>query len=446
MISSMRLRVPRGRRSLSGDRRLPSATALVALVLVVVAGFPARASASAAPVGSAPTGAVKCTTQPPQGSLIATIPWTQARYDLAALSQITEGAGTTVAVIDSGVDAANPQLANAVRGGGDLLDSTGTGTDDCIGHGTMVASIIAARPIAGAGLRGLAPAATILSLRVSERIENEHGLPTGVGDVQALIDGIRRAVTAKPRPQVINLSISTATDNASLRAAVQAALDADIVVVAAVGNQYGRGNPTPYPASYEGVVGVGAIGQNGARLAASQVGPYVDVVAPGEAIVGAAPRSGHQVNSGTSFATPFVAATAALIRARYPQLTRTEVVHRLLATADPASGGQPSSDYGYGVVNPLRALTEVLPPAGARAIASPTPVIEPRSAAADQIPGPTALALGAALVLLIATIVIATLAAATPLGRRRRWLPGTIDTTPVVAAEQTAGGSMSRRP
>ena len=442
----MRLRVPRARRSLYGGRRSRSATAFVALVLVVLAGVPARASASAAPVAPAPAVAVKCTSQPPQSSLVAAVPWAQSRYDLAALSQITEGAGTTVAVIDSGVDAANPHLADAVRGGGDLLDSTGTGTDDCIGHGTMVASIIAARPIAGAGLRGLAPAATILSLRVSERIENENGLPSGVGDMQALIDGIRRAITAKPKPQVINLSISTATDNPGLRTAVQAALDADIVVVAAVGNQYGRGNPTPYPASYEGVVGVGAIGQNGARLAASQIGPYVDVVAPGEAIVGAAPRGGHQVNSGTSFATPFVAATAALIRARYPQLTQAEVVHRLLATADPASGGQPSTDYGYGVVNPLRALTEVLPPAGELTIASPTPVIEPRSAAADQLPGPTALALGAALVLLVATIVIATLAAATPLGRRRRWLPGTVDTTLVVAEEPTAGGSKSHRP
>jgi subtilisin family serine protease len=123
---------------------------------------------------------------------------------------------------------------------------------------------------------------------------------------------------------------------------------------------------------------VGAIGQNGTRVAASQVGPYVDIVAPGEAIVGAAPRSGHQVRTGTSFATPFVAATAALIRARYPQLNQIEVVHRLLATADPASGGQPSPDYGYGVVNPLRALTEVLSPAGVVAVATPTPVIEPR--------------------------------------------------------------------
>jgi membrane-anchored mycosin MYCP len=437
MVSSMRSPFSRARHHLAGGCRLPSVAAIVVLVLLVSVGAPGNAAAGTVTVAPAPAAAVKCTSQPPQASVIATIPWAQARYDLAALSQITEGAGRTIAVIDSGVDAANPHLANAVKGGGDLLDSTGTGIDDCIGHGTAVASIIAARPVAGAGLRGLAPAASILSLRVSERIENEDGMPTGAGNVQALIDGIRRAVTAKPKPDVINLSISTAADNAALRSAVQAALDADIVVVAAVGNQYARGNPTPYPASYDGVVGVGAIGQNGIRLPVSQVGPYVDIVAPGEAIVGAAPRSGHLVRSGTSFATPFVAATAALIRARYPQLTRTDVVRRLLATADPAAGGQPSPDYGYGVVNPLRALTEVVPPLGVVAVASPTPVIEPGVVGANQISGPTALALGAAVILLLATVVVATLAAATPLGRRRRWRPGTVDTTPIAADEQS---------
>ncbi len=455
----MRLRSPRADRPLIRSRRVSALGAIVALVLVMSVASPTSASATVVRPVTPAVAAVRCSTQPAAAPVISAIPWAQARYDLAALRQITEGAGTTVAVIDSGVDAANPQLANAVVGGGDLLDSTGTGTDDCIGHGTAVASIIAARPIDGAGLRGLAPAAKILSLRVSERIETEDGTPTGAGNVQALIDGIMRAVTAKPKPAVINLSISTATDNAGLRAAVQAALDADIVVVAAVGNQYGRGNPAPYPASYDGVVGVGAISQSGTRLPESQVGTYVDMVAPGEAIVGAAPRSGHLVRSGTSFATPFVAATAALIRARYPQLNRTEVVRRLLATTDPAAGGQPSLDYGYGVVNPLRALTEVLPPMGVVTVASPAPVIEPRLADADAIAGPTAPAVGAALVLLLATVVIVTLALATPLGRRRRWRPGTVDTTRVVTDEPasafaatslprqtTAGGHESRRP
>jgi type VII secretion-associated serine protease mycosin len=396
--------------------------ALLALALVGLAATPAAAAPAAGTRGS--LGAPVCTSPPVPGNSIAAVPWPQIRYDMAALSQITDGAGVTVAVLDSGVDTANPQLSGVVSAGGDLLNSAGDGTDDCLGHGTAVASIIAARPIAGAGLRGLAPGASILSIRVSERIDTEDG-PVGSGNVKALIDGIRRAVGSRPQPRVINLSISTNSDSADLHAAIQSALDADIVVVAAVGNGYAKGNPTPYPAAYDGVVGVGAIGEDGARFGQSQVGPYVDIVAPGEGVVGAAPMAGHVVGSGTSYATPFVAATAALIRARWPNLNRGAVVRRLLATADPSSGAQPSLDYGYGVVNPVRALTEVLPVASAVPAATPAPVIQPGLVVADQVHAPSALALVATGILLLAALVIAGLAAAAPIGRRRGWRPGT---------------------
>ncbi len=433
MHSSMFVQPP-VRRATGGRVLRASLAALLILVLVGLAGDPASALPTASARGD--VGTPVCTSPPASGNTIAAIPWPQVRYDLGALSEITDGAGVTVAVIDSGVDAANPQLAGAVRGGGDLLNNAGNGTDDCLGHGTAVASIIAARPIAGAGLRGLAPGASILSIRVSERIDTENG-PVGSGNVKALIDGIRYAVASRPQPRVINLSISTTTDSGDLRAAVQSALDADIVLVAAAGNGYAKGNPTTYPASYDGVVGVGAIDANGVRLAESQVGPYVDIVAPGDAVVGAAPRSGHVVGSGTSYATPFVAATAALIRARWPELNRAEVVRRLLATADPSSGGQPSLDYGYGVVNPMRALTEVLPAAGAVLVTSPTPVFRSGLDATDHVPGPTGMALTAAGILLLAAIVIAALAAAVPVGRRRGWRPGTVDTTPTEAPDPT---------
>jgi type VII secretion-associated serine protease mycosin len=373
--------------------------------------------------------APQCGSSPPAGVVDASVPWPQTRYDLGAVGQVSQGAGIMVAVIDSGVSDATPQLAGAVTGGGDTLDPAGDGRLDCVGHGTAVASIIAARPMAGAGLRGLAPAASILAIRVSERVATENGT-AGIGDVPELIDGIRAAVQHNPRPDVINLSISTTSDHPGLRAAVQSALDANIVVVAAVGNLHstaGGTDPRPYPASYDGVVGVGAIGPDGQRVGASQVGSYVDIVAPGDAIVGATPAGGHLPYQGTSFATPFVAATAALIRARWPGMDRDEVVRRLLATADPAAGGRPSADYGYGVVNPMRALTEVLPPTVVQAPASPAPVIQPGLAAAGGRASPAVLALTAALVLLIASVAIAGIAASLPAGRRRSWRPGRIE-------------------
>jgi subtilisin family serine protease len=265
---------------------------------------------------------------------------------------------------------------------------------------------------------------SILPVRVSERTDVDGATP-GQGDIGDLAAGIRAAVNSQPKPAVINLSISTMADNPELRAAVEQALGADIVVVAAVGNHHERGDPTPYPAAYDGVLGVGAIGPDGLRLAESQVGSYVDIVAPGGHIVAAVPGGGHLAFEGTSLAVPFVAATAALIRARYPSLGQADVVRRLLATADPSPGSRPSMEYGYGVLNPTRALTEVLVPriSGGTAAAP----LSGGSAEAGTAPAPAiSTTLLAASVLVTAAMVILATAAALPLGRRRRWRPGVV--------------------
>ena len=123
----------------------------------------------------------------------------------------------------------------------------------------------------------------------------------------------------------------------------------------------------PYPAAYDGVLGVGAIGPDGVRQDFSQVGPYVDIVAPGGDVTVAWPDGRYSVQSGTSYATPFVAATAALVRDYRPDLTAREVVRRIVATADPAPGGVRSRAYGSGVVNPYRAVTETVAGAAAGA-------------------------------------------------------------------------------
>ena len=366
--------------------------------------------------------APRCGTAPAPAAEIASVPWPQQRYDLGQLSQISDGRGVTVAIVDSGVDARHPQLNGRVRKGSDLLDASGDGRLDCVGHGTAVASIIAAGPAEGTGLRGLAPGVSILPIRVSERVEAD-GTVSGRGlDAAGLADGLRMAVAHGAT--VVNMSISVARDDPALRRAVADALAADVVIVAAVGNQHDRGDPTPYPAAYPGVVGVGSIGPDGARAAASQVGSYVDIVAPGEGVVGAVPGHGHIGWSGTSFATPFVSATAALIRAHRPELRQADVVRRLLATADPAPATRPSPEYGSGVLNPVRAATEVLPSA-------PTVRDEIQRTTSS---GPTALntgpapslsqALAIAGALVTGALVIGVTAAAVPLGRRRRWRPG----------------------
>ena len=166
------------------------------------------------------------------------------------------------------------------------------------------------------------------------------------------------------KAKVINISAYYYVDDPLVRAAIAYARQNDVVVVAAVGNGHsntpGEKDPTPYPAAYDGVLGVGSIDESGARASDSQVGPYVDLVAPGVRITMAANRSGdYWVAQGTSFAAPLVAAAAALFRARFPGMKADEVVRRLEATADPVRGGPRSDEYGYGEVDPYRAVNEV---------------------------------------------------------------------------------------
>lgn len=406
-----------------GARRLLAAVAAPAFFaapIAVPAAGPAWATAANAPAASPVARVPKC----PPGETIASLPPGEVRpgpYDHSRLSERADPSRVTVAVIDSGVDASHPQLRGVVGTGIDLLDPGGDGRIDCVapaGHGTAVASIIAAQPVAGVAFAGLAPGVRILPVRVSERVQ-EGGVASGAGDVSDLASGILAAVASRPKPAVINLSISTTTDSPQLREAVAAALRADIVVVAAVGNDPEQGDQTPYPAAYDGVVGVGAIGRDGSRWAASRVGPYVDLVAPGEQLVAAMPGGGYMAFEGTSFATPLVSATAALVRARFPELDQAEVVRRLLATADPGPGSP--LEYGYGVLNPLRALTEIVEPvlpAPTAAVARPPVAIGSDDPAAH---GPT---LAAAAGIALAALATAAVAAAVPGGRRRGWRPG----------------------
>jgi subtilisin family serine protease len=176
--------------------------------------------------------------------------------------------------------------------------------------------------------------------------------------------------------------LTTDRDDPALREAVQYARSRDVVLVAAAGNRYEAGNPRTYPASYEGVLGVGGIQPDGARVPTSQTGPHVDLVAPGADVTAAARGGGHARYAGTSFAAAFVAGTAALVRQYHPALTADQVAERIIATAD-SLGPNPRSDAGAsfqpgprdgepgspapaggpggaGIVNPYRAVTASL--------------------------------------------------------------------------------------
>jgi type VII secretion-associated serine protease mycosin len=441
-IEDREISTPPGLLTWSYHPTMPSAASRAACVVLsaVLAG-------ALTPVAQARAFAPACQTRPAPAAPAPTqseIPWAQQRLGDDRVNALADGRGVTVAVIDSGVAPDHPQLAGAVRPGADLLDPPGDGRLDCVGHGTAVASIVAARRVEGVGFRGLAPGSTIVALRVSEQVELDGTTAGRTAGASGLAAAIRKAVDL--RAGVLNLSLVAYRDDDAVRAAVRYAIERDVVVVAAVGNRFADGNPTPYPAAYDGVIGIGAVGNDGRRLAGSQVGPWVDLVAPGGNVVTAALPQGYTVREGTSFAVPFVAATAALVRQYRPELTAQQIAQRLIATADPAPSGPRSPEYGAGVLNPYRALTDQIGGPLPSTAPSGAPLAAPDSGAAPSGPRTLPLTITAAALLLAALGLLA--AAVVPRGRRRRWQPGlrVISTQPDdVDPTAPAFGEPSRR-
>ncbi|MBW4704364.1 MULTISPECIES: type VII secretion-associated serine protease mycosin [unclassified Micromonospora] len=398
-----------------GSRQAPTI-----LAAALLAALPAVTVSSVTPAHAAPA----CATAPAPARPVAALPWPQRRYAPERIAPLATGTGVTVAVIDSGVDRRHPQLRGRVLDGADFLDPGGDGTRDCAGHGTGVASIIAAGEGAGVAFRGLAPGSRILPVRVSEQqvVEGrESGRTVSAADFAR---AVRWAVDHDA--DVLNLSVVLYADNPAVRDAIDYAVRRDVVVVAAAGNLHDGGDPLPYPAAYDGVLGVGAITPAGIRTPFSQVGTYVDLVAPGSEVLMAAPGQGHQRAEGTSYAAPFVAATAALLRQYRPELSAAEVTRRIVGTTDPAPGGR-RGGYGAGVLNPYRAVVETGTgpgPAARSTLALPAERADPallarqhrRAAARDRA-------------LLVATVtggvlaVAVLLAVVLPRGVRRRWHP-----------------------
>lgn len=293
-------------------------------------------------------------------------PWSLQRVLLDELWTQSRGKGVRVAVIDTGVDIKNPQLKDAVDVGSgrnllpkDLKDENGTkiergkenGTTDTVGHGTKVAGIIAARPTKGTGFVGLAPDATIIPVQQNDA--------EGHGTAETLAEAITYAV--QEGADVINISQDTANavePTPLLKQAVDAALAKEVVIVASAGNDGLGGNvKETYPASYDGVLAVASSDRNNERAAFSQSGEFVGIAAPGVDMVSTVPGGGHCADNGTSFSAPYVAGVAALIKAKHKDWTRKQIVAQLQQTAERSIAGHDRL-VGWGVVDPVRALTE----------------------------------------------------------------------------------------
>ncbi|HEY9474321.1 MAG TPA: S8 family serine peptidase, partial [Mycobacteriales bacterium] len=270
---------------------------------------------------------------------------------------VSRGAGVTVAVLDTGVNAALPDLAGQVLPGG---DATGGGTDgrtdtDPDGHGTSMAAFIAAQG-RGTDMLGVAPEARILPVVT----QNDRTDPP-----KTYANAIRFAVDHGAR--VLNMSIGANGSifpghcPAQVQDAVRYAVEHGAVVVAAAGNERQQGNPPDYPAACVGVLAVGAIDNTLAAWSDTEQQSYVDVAGPGVGTVTINGKGQVVVGAGTSDATALVSGAVALVWSKFPKLTNRQVVARILASVRDA--GPPGRDdlTGTGVVRPSHALLDNIP-------------------------------------------------------------------------------------
>jgi membrane-anchored mycosin MYCP len=358
-----------------------------------------------------------------------------AGLDLPQVWKLARGVGQRVAVIDTGVSP-HPRLPGIAAGGDYVF--TGDGTQDCDGHGTAVAGIISATPDPHDGFSGVAPGVNVISIRQSS---TKFGAVTGsskpgFGDVDTMAKAVRTA--ADLGASVINISsvacsrTGSALDDRSLGAALAYAVDVkNAVVVAAAGNTGAGQCPAQRPdatwdtvtvevspAWYDDyVLTVGSVNGHGEPSSFTLAGPWVDVAAPGEAVISLSSSGDGLMNSlggqdgsarlsGTSYAAPVVSGLAALMRSRFPKLTARQVMQRIEATAHHPPGGWDPL-VGAGVVDFLAAVSTDPPASPPPRPHPPVPVAEtPLVAPTDHSARNTALVGAAVCGVVLAGVLI----------------------------------------
>jgi type VII secretion-associated serine protease mycosin len=337
---------------------------LAACCLVWLAVLPGTARAAGQQAGAPASGAVVA------DSIRDSQQWVLDMLNVPAAWAQTEGAGVTVAVIDSGVNPDVSDLTGSVITGPDYTGvTTPPSSPDWGVHGTWMASLIVGHGDdgGGSGIIGIAPDARVLSIRViPDRADPhydqyEHEQENRIQ--QSLANGINYAVTHGAK--VISMSIGYSEPSATVRSALQQAYDHGVVVVASAGNsgdQSGSGDdgeaPVSFPANYPGVISVGAVDSTGAVAAFSSDNVSVQVAAPGVSVPAQGRDGEYWWVSGTSPACALVAGVAALIKSMYPGLAPERVVSALTSTTTDRPAGGYDSELGFGVVDAAAALAK----------------------------------------------------------------------------------------
>lgn len=261
-----------------------------------------------------------------------------------------------IAILDSGINSSNPDLAGKIAGTFDA-DANLAGVDipDDVGHGTFVAGVAAANTNNGIGVAGAGFNSSILAVKIAD--------PEGNIQIDDEVRGIQWAV--ENGAKIINLSIGDTSKSAAEASAIVDAQAAGVLVVAAAGNEGDIGDPAEYPAGDPGVLSVGATDAAGHRAPFSEYGSWVKVGAPGVNIESTTspgseffPGAGYYGNgSGTSFSSPIVAGEAALLWARSPTSSAGQIMAAIVNSAH----GYAGLSLGHGQVDFAAALQHIAP-------------------------------------------------------------------------------------
>jgi subtilisin family serine protease len=325
--------------------------------------------------------------------------WVLSELNLPAAWSVSQGKGVVVAVIDSGVNPAVSDLAGSVTTGPDFTAIGTPPSDPHWGvHGTWMASLIAGHGHDGGanGIIGSAPQSTILSIRVitdaSDPNNAKYEAESASRGQRELAEAITYAVDH--RAQVISMSLGYSQQSRPVRAALQNAYDHNVVVVASAGNSgnaagaAGTGHsPYSFPADYPGVLAVGAVNSSGQVSSFSSENLSVQVAAPGVRVPAQGRDGQYWYVSGTSPACALTAGVVALIKARYPSLTDSQVISAITSSTTPSTRPARGWDeqIGFGVVNAAAALT------AARHLAAASPPARGMAAARHFGGGPAAI-------------------------------------------------------
>ncbi|WLI91611.1 S8 family serine peptidase [Massilia sp. R2A-15] len=275
--------------------------------------------------------------------------WHIPKIGASTAWDITQGAGVTIAILDSGVDGAHPDLAPNLVAGYNMY-SNNTDTSDVCGHGTAVAGSAAARTNNGAGVAGVAGQAKIMPIRVAYFDSASGGC---YAYTSTIADGITWAADHGAR--IANVSYGPLAGSATIQSAANYMKSKGGLVFVSAGNNGVDENITPTTS----LIAISATDANDNKASWSSYGSFVSLAAPGENIWTTSKGGIYQGWNGTSFASPVAAGVAALMMAANPALDGAKIEQALYSTAVDLGPAGRDANFGYGRVNAAAAVNAV---------------------------------------------------------------------------------------